>query len=451
MRRLWHLAILLIAVLLPVFDASAAYETTSVTLGTSSQSTEPRHVDVLEVKGVINPAVATYLDRGIDAAQADGAQAVLIEMDTPGGLDTAMRQIIQKMIASPVPVVVYVWPPGGRAASAGLFITQAAAVAAMGPATNIGAAHPVNLAPTGGSGAAPDKTMAEKVENDSVAYIRSLATSHGRNPDWAEKAVRESVSVPGDEAVKLHVVDLQAASPQELLRAIDGREVKTSNGTTTLRTADAPLNPVPMSFIERFLHGLAHPNVAYVLLTLGIYGLIFELSSPGAVLPGVAGGICLLLGLFALGMLPVNYAALLFLAFAFVLFVADVYTPTHGVLTAGGIISMLIGSLMLARGREPALNVSFWLIVVVTAFTALFFVLLVSSVVRSRFWRVTTGKEGMIGSRGVARTDLASTGYVFVAGELWLAVSDNGAIRRGDGVTVVAVEGLRLKVRKVSE
>lgn len=411
--------------------------------------TAGEHVMVLRVTGVINPAVAAYVDRGVGEAEADGSAALLIEMDTPGGLDTAMRQIVQRMVASKVPVIVYVWPQGARAASAGLFIAEAAGVAAMAPSTNIGAAHPVGLAPaTGASGASADSTMSAKVENDAVAYIRALATSHGRNADWAEQAVRQSVSVPADEAVKLHVVDLVAASPEELLRAVDGREVPTGAGNVTLHAAGLPLRPVEMSLIERFLHGLAEPNVAYVLMTLGIYGMIFELSSPGAILPGVAGGICLLLGLIGLGMLSVSYGGLALIAFAFVLFVADVLTPTHGVLTAGGLASLLIGSLMLMRGRDPALAISLPVILAVVGLTGLFFAFVVGSAVRAHFWPVTTGKEGMIGAEGVARQDLAPRGTVFVAGELWQAVSDNGAIHAGEPVRVLAVEGLRLRVRK---
>jgi membrane-bound serine protease (ClpP class) len=324
-------------------------------------------VTSVRARGVINPTLAHYITRAIDQAERDGAGAVIVELDTPGGLDSSMRQIIQRILASRAPIVVYVSPPGARAGSAGVYITYAAHVAAMAPNTNIGSATPVSMGESGEQQMSPE--MRAKVTNDAAAYIRSLAEQRGRNAEWAEKAVREGANVTAQEALSLGVIDLVASDIDDLLRQLDGRAVTTAAGPVTLRTAHAQVQRVEMGLVDAFLHAVSDPTIAYILLSLGTMGLFFELSNPGSVLPGVVGGICLLLGFYALGALPVNYAGLLLMAFALLLFVVDIFTPTHGVLTIGGLIAFLLGSLMLFNVPEaaPWLSVSVWTIVGVTA------------------------------------------------------------------------------------
>jgi membrane-bound serine protease (ClpP class) len=406
---------------------------------------------VLEVRGPITPTVANYLDRGISEAERRDAQAVLIQLDTPGGLDDATRKIMQRIIASKVPVVVYVYPSGGRAASAGLFITQSAHVAAMAPDTNIGSAHPVQLG--GGAGApAPDKTMAEKVENDAVAILRSITQTRGRNADWVEQAVRQSVNVSARDALELRVVDLVAESPTALLAAIDGRAVTLGNGTTvTLQTRDAGSEPLEMTWAEQIIQTISDPNIAFLLLTVGMYGLIYELANPGTWVPGVVGTVALVLALYALGTLPVNWAAVALIALAFGLFAADILvTAGHGGLTAAGILTLLLGSLFLFSGGAPELQLSPWVIAGVVGGTSAFFVFVVGAVYRSLRRRPTVGGDAMVGQVATVSHDLAPRGTVELLGELWRAELVDGSgqpIGRGQHVQVVSVDGLTLKVR----
>ncbi|MBV9120960.1 MAG: nodulation protein NfeD, partial [Chloroflexi bacterium] len=340
------------------------------------------HVDVVPLNAAIDPITANYVVHGIQTAEQDGATAVIIELDTPGGLDTSMREIIRAMTGSTVPVVVYVGPDGARAGSAGVFITMAADVAAMAPNTNIGAAHPVGLL---GTQSAQNQQQSDgdveatKVLNDSVAYIRTLAANHGRDADWAEQAVRNSVSISAQEAVQRHVVDLQAGSLTQLLTAIDGRPVRTG----TLHTSGAATQDLNMSPIEALLSYIADPTVSYLLMLIGTYGLIFELSSPGAILPGVLGGLALILGLLSLGALPVNYAGLALILFSLLLFVADVKMPSHGILTAGGVIAFLLGSLTLFNTGQSGLSIGLPVIATVTALSAVFFTWIVRLGVRA--------------------------------------------------------------------
>jgi membrane-bound serine protease (ClpP class) len=394
--------------------------------------------------------MSAYIDRGIGNAERAGARAVVIELDTPGGLDTAMREIMQRIIGAQVPVIVYVSPPGGRAASAGLFITQAGHVAAMAPNTNIGSAHAVAVGLPGVGEGQPDPVMMDKVTNDAVALIRGVAETRNRNMDWVEKAVRESVNVPAKDALELNVIDLVAPDLPSLLQQVDGRTVVLGSGQeVTLATKDAALHDEGMNFVEDFLHKLSDPTVASILMLIGINGLIFELASPGAILPGVVGGIALLLALFGLGMLPVNFAGLLFIALAFLLFVADVMMPTHGILTAGAIISLLLGSMILLSGTAPYFAINWPAILTAIAATAAFFAFAVTKATRAQRRRVATGREGMIGTVGTARTALAPKGMVFVHGEYWEAKAENGHLVEGDRVQVVGVDGLHLVVRKV--
>src|SRR5712692_3878683 len=303
----------------------------------------PAPVATIDIEGVISPVTLRLVGLAIDRAQAERAQALVIQLDTPGGLERSMRAIVQRILAADVPVIIYVAQTGARAASAGVFITVAAHVAAMAPATNIGAATPV-FASGGG-----DKTMLKKAENDAAAFIRTVALERGRNADWAEKAVRQAVAITEREAVKLKVVDLVADSIPDLLDKIDGRTVKLPKRTTTLATKGAPVRPIEIGFRDRFLNVITDPNVAYVLMMLGMLGLFFELSNPGVILPGVIGGISLILAFFAFQSLPINYAGLLLILFGIVLLVAEVKVVSHGVLAVGGVVSLLLGSLMIYK------------------------------------------------------------------------------------------------------
>ncbi len=408
-------------------------------------------VYLLEVDGPITPVMADYVARGIDEAARNGAEAVVIRLDTPGGLSSAMDDIVQDILQSPVPVIVYVAPEGARAASAGVFITYAAHIAAMAPATNIGSASPV-LIGQDGQPTETDDTMQRKVVNDAVAKIRSLAERHGRNADWAEQAVREAVNITAEQAAALGVVDLVAPSLDALLDAVDGRTVTTSAGEVTLRTRDAEVVPVDMTVLERFFQILSDPNIAYILLSLGMLGLFFELANPGSILPGVLGGILLLLGLYALGTLDVNWTGVLLMAFAFLLFLIDLYVPTHGVLTLGGIVSFALGSLLLLQSpASPAFQLSRAVIIAVTGTVAAVFLVLVYLVARAHARRPATGKEALIGARAIVRRALEPEGMVFVEGELWRARSLSGPIPAGQTVRVVGLEGLVLLVEPLTE
>ncbi len=378
----------------------------------------PAPVATIDIEGVINPVTLRLVGIAIDRAQAEGAQALVIQLDTPGGLERSMRAIVQRMMNADVPVIVFVAPTGGRAASAGVFITMAAHVAAMAPATNIGAASPVAL----GGGA--DKTMMKKVENDAVAFIRTVALERGRNADWAEKAVRQAVAITEREAVKLKVVDLVADSIPDLLDKIDGRTVKLPKRTTTLATKGAPVRPIEIGFRDRFLNVITDPNVAYVLMMLGMLGLFFELSNPGVILPGVIGGISLILAFFAFQSLPINYAGLLLILFGIVLLVAEIKIVSHGVLAIGGIISMALGSLMLFDSPEVGFRVSWWVIAPTVGATAGLFLFVVAAGVRALGRPPATGAEGLIGKTASVRERLAPEGQVMVSGEIWRAVAE---------------------------
>jgi membrane-bound serine protease (ClpP class) len=406
---------------------------------------------VVKVEGIINPVLADYVSRQIDLAEQREAAAIVLVLDTPGGLDTSMRQIIQRILSSRVPIVVYVGPPGARAASAGVYISYAAHIAAMAPNTNIGSATPVAMG-EGGESKMSDE-MRAKVNNDAVAYIRSLAERRARNREWAERAVREGVNVPASEAVQQQIVDLSASDVRSLLQQIDGRTVDMVDGPRVLSTASAPIENVEMGALERFLHRLSDPTIAYLLLSLGSLGLMLELYNPGQVIPGIVGGICLLLAFYALGTLPVNYAGLLLIGFAILLFVADVMTPTHGALTIGGTLAFVLGSVLLfnAPDSAPFLRVSLPIILAVAAIFASFFLVVVAAVLRTRRRRVVTGREGLLGGIGVVRARLAPEGLVHVEGELWRARSAGRAVEPGERVRVAAMHGLLLDVEPLAE
>jgi membrane-bound serine protease (ClpP class) len=405
-------------------------------------SAAPAPVATIDLEGVISPVTLRLIGIAIDRAQAERAQALVVQLDTPGGLERSMRSIVQRMMNAEVPVIVFVGPTGARAASAGVFITMAAHVAAMAPATNIGAASPVAM------GGNADKTMMKKVENDAAAFIRTVALERGRNADWAEKAVRQAVSITEREAVKLKVVDLVADSVPDLLEKLDGRTVKLPKGTTTLATKGAPVRPIEIGFRDRFLNVITDPNVAYVLMMLGMLGLFFELSNPGVILPGVIGGISLILAFFAFQSLPINYAGLLLILFGIVLLVAEIKVVSHGVLAIGGVVSMALGSLMLFDAPEVGFRVSWWVIAPMVAATAGLFLFVVTAGVRALGSPAVTGAEGLIGQSATVRERLAPDGQVMVSGEIWRAVAEGEAVEPGAQVRIVAVEGLTLKVAK---
>ena len=408
----------------------------------AAASGAPAPVATIDIEGVISPVTLRLVGLAIDRAQAERAQALVIQLDTPGGLERSMRAIVQRMMNAEVPVVVFVAPTGARAASAGVFITMAAHVAAMAPATNIGAASPVAL----GGGA--DKTMMKKIENDAAAFIRTIAVERGRNADWAEKAVREAVAITEREALKLKVIDLIADSVPDLLEKIDGRTVKLPKGTVTLATKGAPVRPIEIGFRDRFLNVITDPNVAYVLMMLGMLGLFFELSNPGVILPGVIGGISLILAFFAFQSLPINYAGLLLILFGIVLLVAEIKIVSHGVLAIGGMISMALGSLMLFDAPEVGFRVSWWVIVPTVGATAGLFLFVVAAGVRALGRPPATGAEGLIGKTATVRERLGPEGQVMVSGELWRAVAEGEPLEPGAQVRIVAVDGLTLKVAK---
>jgi len=399
-------------------------------------------VSLIELDGAITPVTVRLLSMALDRAHADGSQALIVELNTPGGLERSMRSMVQSILKSDIPVIVYVAPTGARAASAGVFITMAAHVSAMAPATNIGAAHPVAV------GGQMDKEMVKKVENDAAAFARTIATERGHSVDWAEKAVRSSVSATEREAVRLKVVDLIADSVPDLLAKIDGRAVKTQKGTVTLQTKGAPVKPIEVRFRDRLLALITDPNVAYILMMVGMLGIFFELSNPGVVLPGVIGGICLILAFFAFQSLPINWAGLFLILFGLALLVAEIKLPSHGVLTIGGVVAMLLGSLMLYDAPEGGLRVSWAVLIPIVGATAGLVILTVSLGLKALYRRPSTGAAGMVGQVGVVRRALDPEGQVLIDGELWRAIAQDGPVAAGEAVQVAGMDGLTLRVTR---
>ena len=425
-----RIAFLIIMLLPMVFLASGVF------------GNQKKQVLAIKVNGVINPVSSEFISKNISKANAVQAEALVIELDTPGGLDTSMRSIVKDIIASNVPVVVYVSPSGARAASAGTFITVAAHVAAMAPGTNIGAAHPVSM------GEKMDKTMSEKATNDSAAYIRSLAERTGRNAGWAEGAVRKSISATETEALKEHVIDIVSKDLASLLKEIDGKTVATAAGEKTLKTADALVTRAEMDLRYKILAFISDPSVAYMLMLLGFYGLFFELTNPGTIFPGVTGAIFLILAFYSFQTLPVNYAGLLLIILALILFILEIKIISHGLLTIGGIISMVIGSLMLFESPAPFLRLSLSIILPAVIVTALFFTATFSLAYRALRRKPATGGEGLIGTEGKAITDITKDGgMATLHGEVWSASSDD-IIKKGDKVQVTHLSGLQIKVKK---
>ena len=392
------------------------------------------------MEGAIGPASADFVRRALTRAEKDKAQLVVLQMDTPGGLDTSMREMIKHILASPVPVATFVAPSGARAASAGTFILYASHHAAMAPGTNLGAASPVSI---GGSSPKDEKkeadTMTRKVTNDAVAYIRSLAQLRGRNADWGEKAVREAVSLPAEEALKLKVIEFVAADVPGLLKQIDKK--------ANLKTAEAPIVTVEVDWRTRILGVITNPSVAYILILLGIYALIFEFTNPGLVLPGVVGAICVLLALYAFHLLPVNYAGLLLIVLGIAFMVAEAFLPAFGSLGIGGLIAFVLGSIILIDAdRVPAgFDIPYALVGGVAAASAAFLFLTIGIAVRNRRRPVVTGREQMIGASAEALEDFEREGWARVHGESW-RVRSNAPVRRGERLQVTAIDGLTLTV-----
>ena len=396
---------------------------------------------LITVDAPITPVVSEYIIKSIDTASRNSAEAIIIQLDTPGGLVDSMREIVKKMLSADIPVVVYVAPAGARAASAGVFITIAANVAAMAPSTHIGAAHPVTME------GKMDKTMEAKVVNDLAAMARSIAEKRGRNAKWVEDAVRKSVSITETEALKERVIDLVAPDVPSLLKEINGKSVDLVVGKKTLDTSNAQVQEINMGFRNRILEIISNPNIAYILMILGFYGLYFELANPGAVFPGVAGAISLILAFYALHTLPINYAGLMLIILGVGLFIAEAFITSHGVLGVGGAVAMAIGSVMLIESPSPYLRISWAVIVPVVALSALLFIITVTMAVRVHREKADTGKEGMLGLEGEAKTDISTGGQIFVRGEYWNAWSES-PIQKGERVKVEAVEGLKLKVKR---
>ena len=415
-------------------------------------------VRVLTVQGAISPASADYLLRGLAKAAEDQAHLVVIEMDTPGGLDTSMRDIIKSIRASPVPVAAYVSPKGARAASAGTYLLYASHIAAMAPATNLGAATPVELAPTGDDKpAASDKPNAKpgaappgdpkmrKAVHDAAAYIRGLAELRGRNAEWAERAVREAVSLSASEALKLKVIDLVAADLDDLLKQLDGRVIKLDGQTLTLDTARATVERVAPDWRSRLLAVIGDPSIAYILMLLGIYGLIYEFANPGMLFPGVVGGICLLLALFALQVMPISYAGLALMILGIVMMISEAFIPSFGALGIGGLIAFVIGSVMLIDTDLPGYGIPWALIVPVAGASALFSFFVAGMAIKARRRPVVTGAEELIGAAGEILDDMEHEGWARIHSEQW-RVRSSVPLKRGSPIRVRARHDLVLDV-----
>lgn len=401
-----------------------------------------RVVYTIQIDAPITPVVTEYIIKSIDKATKAEAEALIIELDTPGGLVESTREIVKKMIVSDVPIVVYVSPSGSRAASAGVFITIAANIAAMAPSTRIGAASPVQMQ------GKMDETMAKKVTNDLAAMARGLAERRGKNPKWAEDAVRKAVSITEKEALKKNVIDLIAPDMETLIKKINGRTVETGLGKKTIRTRTAEVKEITMGFRYKLLEVISNPNIAYILMILGFYGLYFELANPGVILPGVAGAICLILAFYALQTLPINYAGLMLIILGIGLFIAEAFITSGGVLGVGGVVAMLFGSVMLIDSPSPFMKLSWAVIIPVVAVSAALFIISLTVAIKVHKEKPDTGKEGLLGLEGEARTDVHAAGQIFIHGELWSAHSDE-PVQKGDRVVVEVVEGFKLKVKKI--
>ena len=408
----------------------------------SAAAASARHVEEADLNGDINTIMASYIQTSVSRAEADRADALLVVVNTPGGISTSMDEIVTSLLNSKVPVVVYVYPSGARAASAGLFVAQAADILAMAPGTNIGSAHPIQA-----TGADLTGDLGAKVLNDAVARVRNLATVHGRNADWAEQAVRKSVNINAEEAVTLHVADLEAPDIGTLLSQIDDREAQRPNGTVVFHTAGATVDDFAMPFWQVFLNALIDPTIAALLIIVAGYGIITELSNPGLILPGVVGGLAAILAIVSLANLPVSIAGALLMLLALVLFIADLKAPTHGFLSVGGVFALLLGMAFLVNTGPIGLGVNPWVSLVTAALTLGFFAFFIRKVIAARRQPAFVGGDSIVGAVGEAREELAPEGLVFVSGALWKATSTS-PIPAGSAVRVVGHEGLHLQVAR---
>ncbi|KIC95574.1 NfeD family protein [Flavihumibacter solisilvae] len=408
----------------------------------ASYQLQAQKVLAIKVDGAINPVATDYIQRGIKKATDDNASCLLIQLNTPGGLLKSTRVIVQSILESPVPVIVYISPGGAHAGSAGVFITMGAHIAAMAPGTNIGAAHPVTLQ------GAQDSVMSAKATNDAAAFIRSIANQRNRNLEWAEQAVRESQSITEKEALEKNVIDVVATDVRELLAMIDGKVVQTSSGKHTLHTTKSSVEYLEMGFVDKLLDLLSDPNIAYIMLLIGFYGILFELYNPGAIFPGVAGGICLILAFYTLHTLPINYAGLALIIFAVILYLLEIKIVSHGILAIGGTVALLMGSMMLLRNDSPLeyVRISLKVIIPSIVITALFFLFVVGAGLRAQRSKPVTGPEGLIGETGESLEELNPSGMVRVHGEIWQAESVSGSIGGSVRIRVTGIKDLRLFV-----
>ncbi|HEY9489672.1 MAG TPA: nodulation protein NfeD [Chryseosolibacter sp.] len=397
----------------------------------------------IHIEGTINPASAAFIRRSIEKASDQKAECVIIHLNTPGGLLKSTRVIVGDILESPVPVIVYVSPGGAHAGSAGVFITLAAHIAAMAPGTNIGAAHPVGMQST------LDTTMNEKATNDAAAFIRAIADKRNRNGQWAEEAVRRSISITEKEAIEKNVINLIAQDTEELMKLIDEKSIETSSGTKILHTRGATLELSEMGAFEKFLDMISDPNIAYILLLLGLYGVLFELYNPGAILPGIVGVICLTMAFYSMHTLPINYAGLALIVFAIILFLLEIKVVSHGLLTVGGLISLLLGSMMLYRtdGAIEMKRISSSVIISSVVISTLFFLFVLGAGLRAQRLKPVTGVEGMIGEIGESLETLDPSGPVRVHGEIWKAQSLSGTINKSARIRVAGIENLTLLVK----
>ena len=401
------------------------------------------HVIVLD--GAINAAAADYINYGIEEAISQNSECLIIKLNTPGGLLKSTRIIVSQFLESKIPIVVYVSPGGSQAASAGVFITMAAHVAVMAPGTNIGAAHPVTLQ------GKQDSVMMKKVTNDAAAFIRTISEKRKRNNQWAEDAVRQSLSITESEALKENVIDLIATNVDELSEKLHGIEVETTEGVKSLNTEDAEIIYLEKTFQQKLFGIISDPNIAYVLLMLGFYGLLFELYNPGAILPGVVGGICLILAFYSFHTLPINYAGLALIIFAIILFILEIKIVSYGILTIGGTVSLVLGSIMLidVESALESISISWEVILAVVVLTLAFFIFAIGFGIKAQKKKVTTGSKGIINEKGKAISQLEPTGQVKVHGEIWSAECEEGVIKKGENIVVTDIIELTLIVKRI--
>ncbi|WP_036301483.1 NfeD family protein [Methylomarinum vadi] len=427
----------------------------------SNQTTTQAVIIQLDIHDVIGPATADYFERNLQKAIDGKAMAVLLQMDTPGGLDVSMRQIIKQIISSPIPVISYVAPGGARAASAGTYILYASHIAAMAPATNLGAATPVQIGGFGslgddkengnnkeGNKKPLDDPMSHKMVNDAAAYIRGLAKMRGRNEQWAEQAVREAASLSAEEALKLNVIDILANDVDDLLRQLQGRKVKVNNREITFDTSRVVIKKIQPDWRSEFLAVITNPSIAYILLMVGIYGLVFEFSNPGSIVPGTIGGICLLLALYALQLLPINYAGMALILLGIGLMIAEAFVPSIGILGLGGVVAFVIGSIILMDTEVPGFGIDLGLIAGFALSSAAFFIIAIGLLIKSRHRPIVSGKEEMLGCVGEALSDFSGTGMIRIHSENWRARCSR-PLHKNEKVKVTAIEGLMLRVEPI--